>query len=96
MSLSAPALAPVALKGSNGVSGSNLAKIYEIKRRMNRSFIDLRRGCLDQMGVTVVHGTPKVRAASRTFAKKAHEATGLKYADVIVLLDQHSLGLETN
>jgi HNH endonuclease len=94
-----PALPAVVSEGSNGMNGSthtgpNLGKISEIKKTMNRSWINLRRGCLDQMGVSVPHGTPKVGASSRTFAKKAHEATGLKYADIVALLDQHRLGLE--
>jgi hypothetical protein len=72
----------------------DLAKIYPIKRATNRSWINLRRGCLDQMGVNVSHGTRNVRASSRAFAKKAHEATGLEYAAIIGLLDRHSLGLD--
>jgi hypothetical protein len=74
--------------------GRDWAKIAEIRKAANRSWINLRRGCLDQMGVNISHGTPKVGASSRTFAKKVHEATGLKYADIIALLDQHSLGLD--
>jgi HNH endonuclease len=92
-----PSVVSMASNGVNRSTGTNpkLAKIYEIKRRMNRSWINLRRGCLDQMGVSVPHGTPKVGASSRAFAKKAHEATRLKYPEIIALLDQHALGLES-
>ena len=71
-----------------------LEQIKAIRERNNRSWSNLRKGCLDQMGVSVPHGTPKVRASSRTFAKKASEATGLKYPEIVALLDQHALGLE--
>jgi len=40
-----------------------LAQIRVIKERSNRSYSNLRKGCLDQMGVGVVHGTPNVRAS---------------------------------
>jgi hypothetical protein len=94
-----PALSPLVSTQSNGRNGSmqsdsDWAKIAEIRKAANRSWINLRRGCLDQMGVSVYHGTPKVRASSRAFAKKVNEATGLKYADIIALLDQQSLGLD--
>jgi hypothetical protein len=94
-----PVLSAVVSQGSDGVNGSThaasvLEQIKAIRERMNRSWINLRRGCLDQMGVGVPHGTPTVGASSRTFAKKAHEATGLSYAAIVALLDQHSLGLE--
>jgi hypothetical protein len=94
-----PALPSVVSNRPNAVNGlmhtgPDWAKIAEIKRAGNRSWINLRRGCLDQMGVDVSHGTPKVRASSRAFAKKVNEATGLKYADIIALLDQQSLGLD--
>jgi hypothetical protein len=94
------ALPSVVSNGSNGVNGlthtdqPNLATISEIKKAKNRSWINLRWGCLDQMGVSVPWGTLNVRDSSRTFAKKAHEATGLSYADIIALLDRQSLGLD--
>ncbi len=98
------ALPSVVSDGSNAVNGSPytdtdlakicLAKIYDIKRRMNRSWLNLRRGCLDQMGVSVPHGTPKVGASSRAFAKRSFEATGLNYPEIVALLDQHFLGLD--
>jgi hypothetical protein len=47
-------------------SASALAQIKAIKERSNRSYSNLRKGCLDQMGVSVIHGTPKVRASSRS------------------------------
>jgi hypothetical protein len=70
-----PALSAVASNRPDRVNQSTLAspdwaKILEIKRAGNRSWINLRRGCLDQMGAGVYHGTPKVRAASRAFAKR--------------------------
>jgi hypothetical protein len=37
------------------------------------------------------HHTP---ASSRTFAKNIHDATGLKYGEIIELLDRHCLGLD--
>jgi len=72
----------------------NLEVIYKIRAQNGRSFINLRRGCLNLMGVSIVHGTEKVGASSRTFARKASEATGLSYAAIIALLDKYSLGLD--
>jgi hypothetical protein len=75
-------------------SASALAQIKAIKERSNRSYSNLRKGCLDHMGVSVVHGTPKVRASSRSFAKKAAEMTGLSYAAIVTLMNDNHLGLE--
>ena len=72
---------------------SPLEKIKAIKERMNRSYSNLRKGCLDQMGISSRHGTPNVRASSRAFAKSS-EATDLNYAEIVALLDEHSLDLE--
>jgi hypothetical protein len=69
-----------------------LELINEIGARKHRSHVNLRRGCLDLMGVSVVHGTPKVGASSRAFARRVSEATGLTFAAIVSLLDQHSLG----
>ena len=77
---------------SDDASAIALALIKEIKERSNRSYSNLRKGCLDQMGLSVVHGTPKVRASSRSFAKKASEKTGLSYSGIIALMDQYQLG----
>jgi hypothetical protein len=87
--------------GASGVIGSTdaasisvIAQIKAIKERSNRSYSNLRKGCLDHMGVSVVHGTPMVRASSRSFAKKASETTGLSYVAIIALMDDNHLGLE--
>jgi hypothetical protein len=70
-----------------------LVILYEIRGQNGRSFVNLRRGCLDLMGVSVVHSTPNVGASSRTFARKASEATALSYEAIIALLDEHGLGM---
>jgi hypothetical protein len=66
--------------------------IREMCARKHRSLVNLRRGCLDLMGASVVHGTPKVGASSRAFARRVTEATGLSFAAIVSLLNQHSLG----
>lgn len=68
-------------------------EIEKIKPVMaHRSWRDLRRGSFDQLGVAVHHGTSKVGASSRAFAKRVSKATGLRYAEIIYVLDVHGLG----
>ena len=53
----------------------------------------LRRGCLDLLGLAVTHATPKVAASSKTFARKAAEASGMSFEQIIEWLDGRGLGV---
>jgi hypothetical protein len=68
------------------------ATLLAIKRGSNRSWVHLRRGCLDLLGEAVEHSTPKVGASSRTFARKAADATGFDCRELLEWLEQNGLG----
>ncbi|MEQ9410224.1 MAG: hypothetical protein RIK87_20985 [Fuerstiella sp.] len=51
----------------------------------------LRRGCLALLGEEFDDSTPAVLASSKTFARKAAEATELDYRELIDWLDEHDL-----
>ena len=67
-------------------------RLREIKREGGRSWVMLRRGCLALMREEFVESTSAVLASSKTFARKATEATGLEYQNLIDWLDEHDLG----
>jgi len=63
--------------------------LRKLKRQGNRSWVMLRRGCVALDGGEADDSTPAVLATSKTFARKAAEATGLSYLELIEWLDQH-------
>lgn len=65
------------------------ATLRTLKRQGNRSWVMLRRGCVALDGGEVDDTTPAALAASKTFARKAAEATGLSYQKLIKWLDRH-------
>lgn len=71
---------------------STRAKILAIRKRMNRSWGDLRRGCLDILGRETSHSTSSVGASSRTFVRKVSRETGLTAEQILEWLDMNSLG----
>ncbi len=68
------------------------AALREIKREGNRSWTMLRRGCLALLGDEYEDSTAAVLAGSKAFARKAAEATGLDYLDLVEWLDERELG----
>ncbi|TXN30857.1 hypothetical protein [Methylobacterium sp. WL19] len=65
--------------------------LRNLKKGRSWSWVMLRRGCLDLMNQPVEHSTPAVRANSRTFARKALDATGKDLAWIINFLDERGL-----
>jgi len=63
--------------------------LLALKRKSTQSWKNLRRGCLDLLGETAIHSTPKVGASSRTFARKASKTTGMTYEEIVLWLDKH-------
>lgn len=63
--------------------------LRKLKRQGNRSWVMLRRGCVALDGGEADDSTQAVLATSKTFARKAAEATGLSYPELIEWLDQH-------
>ena len=78
----------------SGTANSDVRSVLlKVKRQGSRSWIQLRRGCMDLVGRPVKHSTPKVAATSRTFARKAVEASGLTFDEILNWLNQHDLGM---
>ncbi|WIG93163.1 hypothetical protein [Myxococcus sp. SDU36] len=71
---------------------STRSVLLKLKRQGNRSWVHLRRGCLDLLGEPVEHSTPNVAAASKTFARNAARATGMSYEELVLWLDDSGLG----
>lgn len=68
--------------------------LLAVKRQGNRSWIQLRRGCLDLQGLPVQHSTPNIAASSRTFARQASEASSKSYQELLNWLDENNLGVQ--
>jgi len=73
--------------------GTPYDTLLKLKHSMNRSWVQLRKGCLDLLGQPVEFTTQPVKNTSRAFAKKASEETGLTYRQLLDLLDDKELGL---
>jgi len=71
---------------------STRAKILAIRKRMNQSWRNLRRGCLDILGRVTSHSTSSVGASSRSFVRKVSRETGLTAEQILEWLDTNSLG----
>jgi hypothetical protein len=67
------------------------SRLLALRKQGNRSWVCLRRGCLDLLGRTVAHSTPKVAASSRSFARKASATTGLSYEQLLTWLNDQRL-----
>lgn len=62
-------------------------KIKAIKRESNRSWVHLRKGCLDILGMEVTHSTTSVGASSKSFVRKVAKETGLSPRQILAWLD---------
>lgn len=82
------------IEGQASTPQDNSARsvLLALKRQGNRSWVHLRRGCLDLLGEAVEHSTPNVASSSRTFARAAAAATGMTYRELITWLDESDLG----
>ena len=68
-------------------------EIQKMRRKGNHSWVQLREGCLDQLGLQVQFSSPGRRSASRSFAIKVHEELGLPYQEILDWLDVHQPGV---
>jgi hypothetical protein len=84
---------PDAARYSADGENSLRSKLLALKRKGNRSWIHLRRGCLDLLGKPTRHSTPEVAACSKTFARNAARTTALSYEQLLAWLDENSIGL---
>jgi hypothetical protein len=65
------------------------SKLLAMKKAGNRSWVQLRRGCLDLAGKKMANSTRKVDAGAKTFARKASQITGLNYDELLLWLDEN-------
>lgn len=65
--------------------------IKKVRSDRNRSWFQLRDGCLSQLGLPVQFSSSRRQSSSRTFAKKVHEESGLTYQQILEWLDNHQL-----
>ncbi len=63
------------------------AALLAIKKKGNRSWVQLRRGC-EHLGETA-QAPQKVDANSKSFAREAKRITGLSYEELLHWLDEH-------
>jgi len=70
-----------------------LAKLAAVRKERGQSWAQLRRGCLDLLGLEVKHSTASVAASSRAFARKAAAETGLTFEQLPGWLDEKCLGV---
>jgi hypothetical protein len=67
--------------------------LWALKREGNRSWLQLRRGCLDRLGRPVPWPSKASAAGARGFAKKAATAAGVGCEQILEWLDNKGLGL---
>lgn len=67
--------------------------LLNLKHSKNRSWVQLRKGCLDMLEKPVEFSTKSIKSTSRAFAKQASEKTGLTYDQILSWLDENGLGL---
>jgi hypothetical protein len=61
--------------------------IKNLRDQGNHSWIQLREGCLDLLGLTVQVSSPRRRNASRSFAKKVHQELDLSNQQILDWLE---------
>lgn len=68
--------------------------LLDLKHSKNRSWVQLRNGCLDFLGLPVTFTTQPMKNTSRAFARESQKTTGLSYQELLKLLEERSLGLK--
>jgi hypothetical protein len=67
--------------------------LWTLKREGNRSWVQLRRGCLDWLGRPVPWPSKASAASARGFAKKAAVVADVGYKQILEWMDKKGLGL---
>lgn len=65
--------------------------VYPIKRSGNRSWVMLKLGCELLLGVSSSKKSKNVQSSSKTFARKAKDATGLDYQELLIWIEKNEL-----
>lgn len=68
--------------------------LLDLKHSKNRSWVQLRNGCMDLLGELVVFTTQPMKNTSRAFARESQRVTGLSFSDILVILEERKLGLK--
>lgn len=68
--------------------------MLKLKHSKNRSWVQLRNGCLDLIGRPVNFTTQPVRSTSRLFARESQKRTGLSFEEILRMQDERQLGLK--
>ena len=92
---------PLSPEGHSKVEESNAGTadapltqaLRELKAKQHWSWTILRDGCMSQLGEHIESRSKNTLNASRTFAKKAHQLTGLSFEQLLESLDESGLGL---
>jgi hypothetical protein len=62
--------------------------LWALRREMNRSWAQLRRGCLDLLGQPIPWPSKASAATARAFAKKAAAAASVEYEQILEWMDK--------
>jgi len=77
-------------KTSSHVIGTNNDSIiYEIRKKNNRSWINLRMACLYLLNEQIIFSTSNVKSSSISFANKVHSLTGMSFKEILEWLDNN-------
>jgi hypothetical protein len=90
---------PLSKHGHGSIEGQLSSKgddpihqaLSELRREGNRSWAQLRRGCLDLIEQTEPEPSKPGAANDRTFARNARKATDLSYEEILEWLDENGL-----
>lgn len=68
--------------------------LLKLKHEKNRSWVQLRNGCLDLLGLPVTFTTQPMKNTSRAFARESQKTTGLSYGEILQILEEKNLGIK--
>lgn len=65
--------------------------LRQVREERNQSWLQLRRGCSELLGETVLSSSKNTAANARAFARKAVRTTGLSLQEIVAWLDAKGL-----
>lgn len=68
--------------------------LLDLKHAKNRSWVQLRNGCLDLLGLPVIFTTQPMKSTSRAFARESQKKSGLSFEEILELLEKRNLGIK--
>ena len=75
------------------VEGTTFDLVKGIRQQANQSWVNIRKASRLLQGKEYVKfGTPNVESSSKSIVRKINRETGLSFAEIEALLDEHSLG----